>query len=117
MEIGVKNLTGAQHFALARLRLLDLHDHVGLGEDRLRRVDHLGSRRDVFRIDGADPEARLGLDQHPVSVAHRLAGALRRHSDAVFVILDLLRHADQHGGSLHSQGGRTIRLSARKLLA
>ncbi len=33
MEVGVEDLAFAQHRALDRLRFLDLHDHVGLGED------------------------------------------------------------------------------------
>jgi hypothetical protein len=33
MEIGEQDLPWAQFLALTAQRLLDLHDHVGLGED------------------------------------------------------------------------------------
>jgi len=36
MQIGIQNLARTQHRALLRLRLLDLDDHLRLGEDRGR---------------------------------------------------------------------------------
>jgi len=42
MEIGEDDLAAPQHGDLARLRLLDFHNHVGTGEDLGRAADHLG---------------------------------------------------------------------------
>ena len=96
MQIGVEDLALAQHLALGCLRLLHLHDHVGLGEDFLRGLDDRGAGLLVVFIGGADAAAGIRLDQDLVAVAHGLADAKGRHADAVFVILDFLRNADEH---------------------
>ena len=36
VQVGVKNLTGAQHGAFLGLRLFDLDDHIGLGKHASR---------------------------------------------------------------------------------
>ena len=48
VQVGVEDLARAQRRDLDGLRLLDLHDHVGAGEDLLGGVDDLGARGDVL---------------------------------------------------------------------
>jgi hypothetical protein len=55
--------------AFHRLRFLDLHDHVGLGEDLFRRVDDLGSGGDIVGIREARAKPGLGLDHHLMAAA------------------------------------------------
>ena len=97
MEIGEEQLAAAQHAAFLGLRLLDLDDHVGLGED-------LGSAGDDARPGGAiglvveaDAEPGAALDQHLVAVMDQLMHARRHQPDPVLVRLDLPGNADQHG--------------------
>src|SRR3546814_17771177 len=44
----------------------------------------------------ADTLAGAGFDQHAVTVRDQLARAFGRQADAIFVILDFLRGADDH---------------------
>ncbi|EXI65390.1 MAG: hypothetical protein AW07_04710 [Candidatus Accumulibacter sp. SK-11] len=70
VQVGVKNLPLAQQRTLTGLRLLDLDDHLGAGEDLLGRR---GNRRSGFLIDligGTDPSPGTRLDRHPVTVRH-----------------------------------------------
>ncbi len=96
MEIGVEDLAFAQHGALDRLRFLDLHDHVGLGEDLGGSRDDHGAGGGIVGVRGADAGARIGLHPDLVALAHGFAHRHGRHADAVFVILDFLRYADEH---------------------
>ena len=96
VEVGVEDLAGAQHLALDGLRLLHLHDHVGLGEDFRRRGDDLGAGRSVVRVRCADARTGIGLHPDLVAVAHGFLHRSGRHAHAVFVILDLFWNADEH---------------------
>src|SRR3546814_13042787 len=75
---------------------LDLYDHFGGRENLCRGRDDLGPRLLVEAVVGADALARASLDQHAVAVRDELARALRRPADAIFVLLDFLRSADDH---------------------
>ena len=99
VQIGVENLPFAQLRPLVRLRLLDLHHHLALGEDSVGRVDDLGSRRPVLRIVRPDADAGAAFDPHLVPVLDEFLGRLGRQPDAVFLVLDFARAADQHGHS------------------
>ena len=98
VEVGVEQLPGVELGALVRLRLLDLHHHLAFGEDRFRTRDDLRSGGLVLLVGGADAEAGAAFDPHLVAVLDELLGALGRQPDAVFLVLDLARTADQHGG-------------------
>ena len=85
-----------QHRDFALLRLLDLHDHLGL-------VEHVGGSRDdpragldvsaVLEIDAA---AGLGLDDQLVPGMDQLGDRRGGQPDAIFVDLDLFWHSDAH---------------------
>ena len=99
VQIGEQHLAVAQTRDLGRLRLLDLDDHVGLGE-------HLGAvgrdaRADRLIVAVVETAAGAGvvLDQHLVALVDQLAHARRHQADPELECLDLLRHADAHGVS------------------
>src|SRR5690606_19790782 len=79
------------------LRLLDLHHHLAAEEDRFGAVDDLGAGGTVLVVVGADAEPGTGLDPDRVAALDQLLDALGRQPDAVFLVLDLARAADQHG--------------------
>ncbi len=96
MEIGIEDLPLAQHGALVCLRLLDLDDHFGALEDFRGGFDDLGALRAVIVVACADAFAGAGFDQHLMAVNDQLARAFGRQANAIFVVLDFLRAADQH---------------------
>ena len=96
VQIGKERLALAQHGAFGGLRLLHLHDEIGLGEHLRSRAEHLGTGPRVVLVGEALAGSGVMLHEHLVPVLHRLAHAGRRHADAILVDLDLLRHADAH---------------------
>ena len=48
-------------------------------------------------VAGADPLPRAAFDQHAMAVRGEFAGAFRRQADAIFMIFNLARTADDHG--------------------
>jgi hypothetical protein len=99
VEISVEDLPFAEHRALDRLRLLDLDDHFGAVEHRLRVGLDDRAGRLVVAVAGADAQARAALDPDLVAVRGELARALGRQPDAVLVVLDLADGTDAHGRS------------------
>ena len=97
MEIGVEDLAFAQLHPFGGLRLLDLDDHVGLGEHFFGGLGDAGAGGAVGVVVGADAGACAGLDQHFMAVRDIFAHRARRQPDAVLVVLDFLRAADAHG--------------------
>ena len=97
VQVGEEGLPFAQPGDLDRLRLLDLDDHVGLGEDGVGVGDDPGTLRLVLGV--ADRRALAGavLDHDLVAVLAELAHAGGSDGDAVLVGLDLGGHADLHG--------------------
>jgi len=87
---------GLQLRALAGLRLLHLHDHLGFVEHGLRGGEDLRARLDVGRVRGAEAHAGVRLDHHVMAGADQLANALRCETHAVFLRLDLFRNANAH---------------------
>jgi hypothetical protein len=96
MQVGVKDLAFAQHLAFDRLRLLHLHDHVGLGEDFLGRRNNSGPSLLVIVIRVADTGTGIGLHHHPVAMAVGFIDRGGRHAHAILMVLDFFRHADEH---------------------
>jgi hypothetical protein len=96
MQIGEQGLAGAQPPALLELRLLDLHDHVGGGENLRGIGGDRGPRGTVMRVVEADACAGAGLHQDLMAGIGQLAYAGRHQADPVFVNLDFLRYADLH---------------------
>ena len=99
VEIGVEDLVVAQLHPFVGLRLLDLDDHVRLGEHLFGGLGDRGAGRAVGVVVGADAGAGAGLDQHLMAVRDIFADRTRRQPDAVLVVLDFLRAADAHGHS------------------
>ena len=98
MEVGEQHLAFAQHRAFCGQRLLDLDDHLRAVEDGLRVADDLGAHRRVVCVARTDARACIVLHDHVVPVQYRLVHAVGCEADTVFVILDLLRYPDEHGG-------------------
>jgi hypothetical protein len=96
MQVGEEQLALAQQLVLARLRFLDLHDHLGLFEDRLRRARDLRANGAVGVVVESDAGPGAGLHQHLMTMVDQLPRGAGRQADAVLMILDLLRHADEH---------------------
>ena len=96
MQVGVEDLPLAQLHPFARLRLLDLDDHVGLFKHIAGRCGDPGAGGDIGAVVRADARARARLDQHLMAVRHIFAHRAWRQADAIFVILDFLRAADAH---------------------
>ncbi len=97
MQVGVEDLPRPEHLYLDRLRLLDLDDHLGLGEDVRRGVDELGPDPLVLGIGERRTDTGALLDKDGVAVVYELASRTRREADTELVVLDLLRDSDDHG--------------------
>ena len=81
---------------LLRLRLLHLHDHVALGKHGAGVGDDAGADIDIILVVEIDAGAGAGLDDHLMARGDQLRDGRRRQPDAIFVVLDFLRHADAH---------------------
>ena len=108
MEIGVEDLALVELRPFLRLRLLDLHDHVGRGEDFRGGRRDLRAGGDIGLVLDADPGARAGLDQHGVAVRDVFGRGAGGDAHPRFAALDLFRNAYQHGSVLPCQHPRAI---------
>ena len=99
MQIGEQDLPGAQHLALHRLRLLDLDDHLRLGEHRLSIVSYTRAGGEVQVVGEADGLTRSALDQHLMAMLNQLSYTARRQANAIFVVLDFFGYTDEHAAS------------------
>jgi len=104
VQVGVEDLVLAQHLPLDLLGLLDLHDHVGVGEDRRGIGDDGRACLDERVVGEAGTEARTRLHGDLMAARHVLAYRRGRQADAVFVLLDFLGDADAHGVSSPLKG-------------
>ena len=84
--------------ALGRERLLHLDDHLGAREHRICVGDNFGAGRLVIRIRQAGAQPGIGLDDDTMALGGELVHRRGHEPDAVFVVLDLFRHADEHSG-------------------
>ena len=96
MQIGEQHLPLTQPCPLDRLRFLDLHDHLGPGENRLSRRQHRGPCRNIIGIRKARTHTGPGLDRDGMATVHRLTRGIGCHADAEFLRLDLFRATDLH---------------------
>ena len=96
VQIGEQHLSRPQPLALGGLRLLDLHDHLGPGEQLLGRGHDLRPRRRVIRVGKARTQTRAALDHHLMTMRQRLACRVRCHSDPEFLRLDFPWTSDLH---------------------
>ncbi len=100
VEIGEEDLALAKPRPFDRLRLLDLHDHFGLGKDVFGGLADPGTRARIVLVGETRTRTRTPFDQDRVAVRHRFSGRHRRQADAVFLGFDLLWTADPHVVSL-----------------
>ena len=107
VEIGEEDLPFAKLDPLVRLRLLDLHHHLGAREDFFGAVDDACAHGAVIIVGLADPQSGTGLDDDIMSAHDVFARCLGRQADAVFVVLDFLGDADKHDSLLGMRGMRT----------
>ena len=98
VQVGVEDLALLELPVLDRERLLDLDDHVGLGEHVVD-LGQLGAGGLVGGVVEARPDAGALLDDDRVAGAHELLHPDGGDRDAVLLVLDLLRNADDHGSS------------------
>jgi hypothetical protein len=97
VQIGEQHLASAQFFALGRERLLHLHDQLGAAIDGVGIGHDRGARGFIIGVRQACPGSCTRLDHNLVALVGELAHRRRHDADAVFVVLDFLGHADQHG--------------------
>ncbi|MGY4331562.1 hypothetical protein ACVWWG_005979 [Bradyrhizobium sp. LB7.2] len=100
MEVSKQDLAFAKLGPFALLRLLHLHDHVGLREDVASALGNDGPCPPINLVRRADAAARAGLDRHLVPGGDIFADHARGEPDAIFLHLDLLGHTDTHPGLL-----------------
>ena len=96
-----KNLPLAQHRVFDRERFLYFHDHVRCRENVRVFPDDLGSRSGVFLIRVARADARPGGDEHAMTALDELVSRRREKANAVFLLLNFFRDADNHGGKMN----------------
>jgi hypothetical protein len=110
VQIGVEDLPRLELAVLGGQGLLDLVDHVGAGPDV---VDgrHLGAGGGVRRVVETGTDTGALLDHDRVPGAHELLHAVRRHRDAVLLVLDLPGDTDDHlSSSFHFSGDGCVRM-------
>ena len=100
MQVGEQNLPFAQQTVLGFQRLLDLHDHLSLTENFLSRVDNLRTDCDVALVRETTARARAFLHQNGVAAARESGRGGRKQADAMFLLFDFLRDADDHPPAL-----------------
>ena len=97
MQISEQHLPAPQLLPFRADRLLHLYDQFSSAEHGVSIRHDLGARGLIIAI----PETRTcsgeGFDHNLMAFFSEFAHRRRHGADAVFVILDLLRHADEHG--------------------
>ncbi len=96
VKVGEKHLPLAQHLALTGLRLLHFHKDLGVGKNVLGCRHNLGTRPLVVHVGEPLVLGSTRLDEHIMTVGHRLSDRRGDHADAIFVNLYLFRNADPH---------------------
>ena len=107
MQISEQHLAAPQLFAFRGERLLHLHDQLGAAKHGVSVRHDLGARGLIISIGKTCANSRAGFDQNLVSLVGELAHRRWHNADAVLVVLDLLRHTDQHCDPL-CHGGRSL---------
>ena len=96
MKIGEENLVRLEPAILDRLRLLDLDDHLGLGEHGFGRWHDACAGPLIVRVVGKDACACAGLHDDFVSARRQLTHRARYEPNPELITLDLSRNADAH---------------------
>ena len=96
MKIGEENLVRLEPAILDRLRLLDLDDHLGLGEHGFSRRQDAGAGLLIGRVVGEDAGACAGLHHNLVPARGQLTHRARYEPNSELIAFDLSRNADAH---------------------
>ena len=99
MEISEQDLPAPEFLALGRERLLHLDDHLRAREHRICVGGNFGAGRLVIRIRQAGAQSGIGLDNDTMALHGEFVHRRGHEPDAVFVVLDLFRHANKHDQS------------------
>src|SRR5207237_9798297 len=96
MQTGVKNLALAQKWPISQELLFYFVDQIGARKNLLCCMYHLRAGLNVFlaRVTGA--EAGVFFHEHGMSPASELIRGRRQQRDALFLLFNLLRDADDH---------------------
>jgi hypothetical protein len=113
VEVGEDDLPRPEHPDLGGLRLLHLHDHVGVAEDFLRTPADLRADLRVVLVRESAAHTGVGLDHHLMPRADQLIGPGWDHGDTVLVRLDFLGNAHSHDVDLLSPFPVHLRQHAR----
>ena len=96
MEVTEHDPARTKSRQLRRLGLLDLDDHLGPVVDLFGRLDDPGADGGVLAVVKPAVESGFPLDQDGVTVPRQQFRPHGQQPDAVLVLLDLLRHANDH---------------------
>ena len=96
MQIGEQDLVRLEPAILDRLRLLDLDDHLRLGEHGFRRGQNAGAGLFIGRVVGEDAGACAGLHQDLMAARGQLAHRTGHEPNPELITLDLCRNTDAH---------------------
>ena len=99
MQVREERVVGLEAGALGSEGLLDLHDHLGVGEHVVGGADD--GRASLLVLDVAEAGAVAGrcLDVHVVAPVHELAHRCRGEAYPSFRCLDLCGDSDVHGSA------------------
>ena len=120
VKIGEEDLVRLEPAILDGLRLLDLDDHLGLGEHGFCRGQDARAGLLIVRVVGEDAGAGAGLHEDFVAARRQLAHRARYEPNPELITLDLSRNADAHDVLRFQDGlSLTSRLpqSGKRLLA
>ena len=99
MQICKQDQVFTEVLILLRERLLDLEDHVGLGEKAFSIPDNSGPGSSKFRVRYGAAQTAAGLNKHSVSCRGKLLDAPRDSSNPELLVLYFLRDPNDHAFS------------------
>ncbi|MNF69260.1 hypothetical protein D3C84_511350 [compost metagenome] len=105
VQVGKEGLVRAQHGALDRLGLLDLDDHLGLGENVCRGGQNFGSGSQIICVTEANAISCAALDENGMVSCCQFTYTGRNHAYAIFMVFYFLRYTDNHAIPRLSIGG------------
>ena len=96
MQIGIENLTLAQHLALIFLGLLDLYHHIGASKNLRRRGNNLRTSRHIVAIREINRRPSIRFDNYLMPTLSQLIDRCWRQPHTVLMIFNLFRNTYQH---------------------
>ncbi len=98
VQVGEQHLVPAHARVFLGDRFLDLEDQLALRPHLLGGGQHLRASREVVLVRDRRSRAGVRFDENLVSTGGQLMHTSGCDRDPVFVVLDLARHCDLHGG-------------------